>query len=377
MMRRIQCLGTVLWQDMLSNVAESRSYDEHVNEAVNWLFASQDATDSAGSAACYNLILGWEQPYPETSGYIVPTLYDVAEEYALPEAARRAERMAEWLLAVQLPSGAFPAGKYSSGDLEPSVFNTGQILRGLTRAYEETGDNKYKQSAEKAIEWLSKVQNNDGSWSVHDYNSLSHSYSSRISWPILEASHEFGFDSGTEIAKANLRWVLDQQTKDSWFKKCSFERGNDPVLHTLAYTIRGLLESATYFSDDLAIQCEKAAISAADKLLNEQDQNGTLRGAYDSKWNATTNSYCLTGNAQMALIWADLFQRYGDEKYRHGVLKTVQFLQRQQTDYGPPMIRGGLRGSAPVWGPYMYLRYPNWASKFFIDALLTAKKLEV
>ena len=31
---------------------------------------------------------------------------------------------------------------------------------------------------------------------------------------------------------------------------------------------------------------------------------------------------------------------------------------------------GGIKGSHPVWGGYDPFRYPNWAAKFFADALM-------
>ena len=37
---------------------------------------------------------------------------------------------------------------------------------------------------------------------------------------------------------------------------------------------------------------------------------------------------------------------------------------------GPVGIRGGVKGSDPVWGSYLWLRYPNWAAKFGADALM-------
>ena len=32
--------------------------------------------------------------------------------------------------------------------------------------------------------------------------------------------------------------------------------------------------------------------------------------------------------------------------------------------------KGGLKGSHPYWGRYISFRQPNWATKFFIDAIL-------
>jgi len=40
-------------------------------------------------------------PYPEVTGYFIPTLYDWGE----PELARTCMR---WLLSIQMPNGAFP-----------------------------------------------------------------------------------------------------------------------------------------------------------------------------------------------------------------------------------------------------------------------------
>jgi hypothetical protein len=34
---------------------------------------------------------------------------------------------------------------------------------------------------------------------------------------------------------------------------------------------------------------------------------------------------------------------------------------------------GGIKGSLPIYGRYAPLQYPNWATKFFIDALLSKK----
>jgi CheY-like chemotaxis protein len=31
---------------------------------------------------------------------------------------------------------------------------------------------------------------------------------------------------------------------------------------------------------------------------------------------------------------------------------------------------GGVAGSAPIWGRYSMFEYPNWAAKFFADALM-------
>ena len=40
------------------------------------------------------------------------------------------------------------------------------------------------------------------------------------------------------------------------------------------------------------------------------------------------------------------------------------------------LVRGGIAGSAPFYGRYERFTYPNWAAKFYVDALLTLQVME-
>ena len=42
----------------------------------------------------------------------------------------------------------------------------------------------------------------------------------------------------------------------------------------------------------------------------------------------------------------------------------------QRLDHADDAVRGGIAGSAPIWGDYSRFEYPNWAAKFFADALM-------
>ena len=55
----------------------------------------------------------------------------------------------QWLLSLQMSTGAFPGGLYGGSHTEPqpSVFNTGQILQGLVRAHIETNRPEILQAA--------------------------------------------------------------------------------------------------------------------------------------------------------------------------------------------------------------------------------------
>ena len=78
----------------------------------------------------------------------------------------------------------------------------------------------------------------------------------------------------------------------------------------------------------------------------------------------------------MALIWFRLYARDGDPRLLNAALKALEQVKRAQSIHNPdPGIRGGIPGSDPIWGDYIPNRIPNWAAKFFIDALLEKERI--
>lgn len=362
-------LTRAIYRDLRERQTTLRSDEEHLSAAIDWLYRSQDVTECGGSAAYYSLLTGWSGPYPETSGYIVPTLYDYAEYADSQEARNRAERMASWLLEVQLENSAFPGGVDPGPNAEPSVFNTGQILFGLVRAYEETDEERYRSAAVDAAEWLVSVQHQEGYWDRYDYRGEIHSYCSRVAWALLEVDRisERGYESAT---RNHLDWVVSRQTENGWFRNAGFSEKEIPYLHTIAYTIRGLLESGIILDDSKYIS---SARLAADQLRQIGAENGPLKGKYDSDWNPK-DFYCLPGSIQMALVWLRIYSNIEQNNVylnrARDELSNIQIHQSLDLD----SVGGAIKGSHPIWEEYMRFRYPNWAAKFFIDSLLLAQK---
>src|SRR5262249_51573880 len=92
---------------------------------------------------------------------------------------------------------------------------------------------------------------------------------------------------------------------------------------------------------------------------------------------------CLTGNAQLALLWLQIAEHGGDVRFVNAAFKAIDEVKRAQSlDSRSDGIRGGVPGSQPIGGEYVpfALPYswatlfvhalPNWAAKFFGDALL-------
>src|SRR6266853_1168357 len=79
-------------RDCLGLPEEDPGSDRAIEEGIRWLCRAQDHSRSqdGGVARDFSLISGWSTSYPETTGYIVPTLLAYANERHDEEVRRRA-----------------------------------------------------------------------------------------------------------------------------------------------------------------------------------------------------------------------------------------------------------------------------------------------
>jgi len=94
--------------------------------------------------------LGWLAPYPETTGYLIPTMLRYAETASDQESAERALRMAEWELTIQRKDGGFQGGTVGAEPVASSTFVTGQVLFGLVSIYRRFEDTRFLKAANSA-----------------------------------------------------------------------------------------------------------------------------------------------------------------------------------------------------------------------------------
>jgi folate-dependent phosphoribosylglycinamide formyltransferase PurN len=345
---------------------------DHLAAAAEWLARAQDAACDGGVSGRYSLRTGWTSSYPETTGYIIPTFLSLAKE--LDSGFHdRAARCVKFLRALQLPQGGFPAGELHENRSRPSVFNTAQILHGLVAWHANTGDAGAEASARRAATWLTSQQDSDGAWRTNVYNRIT-TYTAHASCWLAEAGRHFAVDEWLRAAERHLDWVLSHVDRDTgWIDLAGFaeedHRERQAVTHTLAYTIWGLLDLSQSLGSEDALS---VARRAAERVARRLELSGWLPGVLDSEWKEARSDYaCLTGNAQMALIWFRLAKIDGDARFTNAALKALDLVKAAQPmDSSEAGIRGGIPGSAPVWGDYLYMALPNWAAKYFIDALL-------
>ncbi len=352
--------------------------DRSVQEALAWLCRAQDSSSSrdGGVARDYSLINGWGASYPETTGYIIPTFINFARMHNDEEFLLRARQMTDWLISIQFASGAFQGGKIDSKPVVPVTFNTGQILIGLASAAREFSEPQYKEATQNAANWLVETQDSDGCWRSHPSpfaRSGDKSYDTHVAWGLLEAARAIGDQRYVDSALANVRWALSVQSSNGWFDHCCLVWPERPLTHTIGYALRGVLEAYLYSKENEFLE---ASLKTANSLLCIIAKDGYLPGRLDSAWKGAVPWVCLTGSVQIASCLLLLYQITNDQKYCDTAFSLNQYVRRSMRMNGAIEIRGGIKGSFPVWGKYGAYEYLNWSSKFFVDSNLLEKQIK-
>lgn len=351
------------------------SPDSAVEAGVRWICRAQEqsASQDGGVARHFSLIDGWCASYPETTGYIIPTLLAYSTFTGDIDVRERARRMLDWLASIQLPDGGFQGSVIGASNVVPVTFNTGQILLGLAEGVREFG--KYHDSMCQAADWLVSVQDHDGCWRVPSPFTApgEKTYETHAAWGLLEAARVVPDSPYAAAAMANVLWALRYQRPNGWFDKCCLTDSSQPLTHTIGYALRGIVE-AYRFSREQALLV--AAQRTADGLLTALRADGFLPGRLDRKWCGTVRWACLTGSVQIACCWFMLYQYTGDDRYRQAGLRANRFVRRTMKTVGPLETRGAIKGSFPVNGGYCTFQYPNWATKFFVDANMLELRIE-
>jgi malonyl-CoA O-methyltransferase len=266
-------------------------------------------------------------PYPEVTGYFIPTLYDWGET----ELARTCTR---WLLSIQLPDGAFPAP-----DGVPYTFDTAQIMRGLNAALGDVDG--VEASLRRACDWMLTQVDEDGRlktpstelWS-DIASDLIHTYALP---PLAEAGRLLGVTDYTEAA----HFVLEHYKRRE--DLVPFNR----LSHFHAYAMEALCEMG---------EMELAARGMAD-VARAQRADGGIPAYPDVDW------VCSTGMAQYAIVWYTL----GDRLHADKAMACLEKIQNKS---------GGFFGSYGKGAKYIASAEISWAVKYFLDAWKLKMKME-
>jgi len=344
--------------------------DSHIREAGHWLGRAQDAGNDRGVSYGARFGGAFLESYPETTGYIIPTFIRLADFYDDPSYLQRAIQAGEWEISVQMPTGAVMAGRTSASP-QPAVFNTGQVLLGWAALVKRTGQVQFREAGVRAAEWMLSQQERDGNWIRGNSpfaNPTSTLYNVKAAWGMAEFGRAAAIPKYIEAASHHADYTLAHQRPNGWFENCCLTDPARPLLHTIAYTMQGLvgLGRITGRSDLIS-----AAATTADALFRLMGPDGFVPGRITSDFGGAVSWCCLTGSAQTSIVWAALDQLTGNSKYMEAHQRVNRYLMARHDISSPDStIRGGLAGSWPVSGEYGQYMVLNWATKFLLDALL-------
>jgi hypothetical protein len=342
-----------------------------------WLCQAQDAGTDDGVCAIFDLWSGtWSESYPETTGYIIPTLLALANARDEEEPRRRALRMADWSCERQMEDGAVLSGLLGMRR-GPAVFNTGQVVFGWVCAFQQSGERRYALAARRACEWLLANQSPDGAWRANLSVMTSapvFAYNVRCAWALIYAGQSLEEPSYVTAAQRAADWTLQQQNDAGWFRNNSFALGEVPLLHTIAYVIEGLLGVHAFTLEPRYLEAARRAVDQVVRCY----EAGRLAGRLDEDWRPSVSWRCPTGEAQIAVVLHRLARELPDSGYREiasRLIGDVSAAQLSLTGRAPrvpgsgPTV-GGVPASFPLWGDYVRFGLTNWAAKFFLDALM-------
>jgi hypothetical protein len=342
-----------------------------VGATLGWLERAQDnsTTHDGGVARHFSLNNGWGPSYPETTGYIIPTLLEFAGRRNDDSLRQRARRMLDFLVRIQLPDGAFQGGVIGATLIKPTTFNTGQILLGLAAGAKEFG-RPYLDATRRAARWLVDTQDPDGAWRKHASSFTEpgeKTYETHVAWGLFEAARLSPDERYGEAGLANVRWALQAQESNGWFRNCCLSDAARPLTHTIGYALRGIIEAYRFSHEKVFLD---AAQRTAVALMSTLRPDGSVPGRLDHDWQPAADWCCLTGNAQIAHCWLLLYEITTDPPYLRAGQAANRYVRQTIHLDGPDGVRGGVKGPFPIWGGYLTWEFPNWAAKFFLDSSL-------
>jgi hypothetical protein len=250
------------------------------------------------------------------------------------------------------------------------------VVLGWCALFAATGDSRYAEAAHRACRWLAGVQEPDGRWVKGNSDFALQSatvYNVKAAWGLCEAGVLLDERAWVEAAVRNAEVCLDNQLANGWFDHCCLNDPERPLLHTLAYAMQGLVGIGRLIGDG-------RFIAAADRTASELEAHlapdGSLPGRFDRRFAGAASWRCLTGMAQTSVVWSDLYRLGLARSYRDSVIRINEYLCRHHDiSNSDPALRGGVPGSWPVWGEYGRYKILNWATKFFVDALVAEAQL--
>ena len=359
--------------------APVRADEQSLQRAIEWLKRAQDAAGNGGvawgyvarSPARYGWPTGWWAAYPETTGYIVETMLRYARLAGDGDSRERALRMAEWELTIQLPDGGFQGGVLGSTPVASSTFVTGQVVFGLLAAFREDGAERWVNAARRAGDFLLACLDGDGRFirgHSHFCRAGAKAYEVRTGWALALLGQATGEAQYSDAALRIGEYALSRQQPNGWFAENDLDFNDKPLTHTIGYVLEGLWESGVILQRS---SLQEAVLRTLDRIRPLVGDRGRLAGRWTQDWKPAAAWSCLTGSCQIALTYLRAHRECPRPEYAASADRLLGFVTATQASSGnTAALIGGIQGSYPFDGEYCQYGFPNWATKFYADAVM-------
>lgn len=267
-----------------------------------------------------------DTPYPEVSGYFIPTLLnhghkDLALQYG------------RWLVEIQQPDGAWR----DFNQEHPYTFDTGQILKGLFSLSHHHPE--FMESLEKGAAWVCDQIQSSGEITTPNDEHFGNIVPSAIHLYCLEPVKKLANET------KNKDWLKKIKRAEKYYLGDENLTGFSTLSHFHAYVIEALVDLG---------HTDRAA-EGMREVAAVQRSNGVVPGWKNKSW------VCSTGLFQYAVIWYKL----GDVARADRAFAAACRLQNKS---------GGWNGSYGLFANYFKRVEISWAVKYFLDAWTLREK---
>ena len=198
-------------------------------------------------------------------------------------------------------------GKVKGGSLNKienySVFDTGQVLRGLIEYFKISKNKNILQNIKNCADFICSSEiENSGRFASKNLAKNSIKYIDNdtvniyVALPLAQVSEYFNDLKYKDLSKRILNYTISKQNQNGYFENADFYSKDNTLTHNIGYIVEGLIETSLYLSEKAVYDKVNITLNKLSEII---DKNKDLNSRYDN--NFIGQEICITGSAQIAI----------------------------------------------------------------------------